>query len=642
MAPRLEKTISTHLRHLFGEDPVAVRSSAPGEDAAQTSFAGLHESYINVRGAQAILDHVLLVWASLWSDRALLYRQELGLDVEKSAMAVVVQEMVFGQRSGVAFSKNPLEDSQAVIESVYGLNQGLVDGTVEPDQWIVSRSDGRVISHKPVKRQKALAPVSEGAQLITLSAELRGKPPLNDSEVVQVFELALRAESLFKAPQDVEWTFANGELYALQSRPITTGTSEAERDERSWYLSLTRSHENLKALRQRIDNELIPGMLEEARRLAEKDLSSLSDEELAEEVELRERVYAEWKTVYWRECIPFAHGVRLFAQVYNEVIRPQDPYEFMDLLGGTSMFSLRRNELLEKLASMIRQDSQLFQILKAGTVKASNPAFQEGLEAFYREFGDSSWGESRFEREKILDLLLEMATREPAPIKSRLKGRKGLEENFLSKFGGEKKSVAADLLDLARASYQLRDDDNIYLGKVKAQSLAAVEEASHRIKERLGIGKDPLESEELIRALREPGYTPRKRPVSQGEKTESSPTLKARQLVGQPAGPGIAAGKARIVTEASDLFQFKDSEVLVCDAIDPNMTFVVPLASAIVERRGGMLIHGAIIAREYGLPCVTGVPDATFYIKTGDMVTVDGFLGIVIIGEPSFNQSETR
>jgi pyruvate,water dikinase len=79
------------------------------------------------------------------------------------------------------------------------------------------------------------------------------------------------------------------------------------------------------------------------------------------------------------------------------------------------------------------------------------------------------------------------------------------------------------------------------------------------------------------------------------------------------------------------LTNFKHGEILVCDAVDPNMTFVVPLAAAVVERRGGMLIHGAIIAREYGLPCVTGIPEATSLIHTGDRLTVDGYLGIVII-----------
>jgi pyruvate,water dikinase len=107
--------------------------------------------------------------------------------------------------------------------------------------------------------------------------------------------------------------------------------------------------------------------------------------------------------------------------------------------------------------------------------------------------------------------------------------------------------------------------------------------------------------------------------------------LQARQLVGQPAGPGLARGRARVVAAPQDLKGFQSGEILICDAVDPNMTFVVPLAAAVVERRGGMLIHGAIIAREYGLPCVTGVPEALQFIRSGDHVTVDGYLGIVII-----------
>jgi pyruvate,water dikinase len=91
-------------------------------------------------------------------------------------------------------------------------------------------------------------------------------------------------------------------------------------------------------------------------------------------------------------------------------------------------------------------------------------------------------------------------------------------------------------------------------------------------------------------------------------------------------------GKARVVRRHADLADFAQGEILVCDAVDPNMTFVVPLAAAVVERRGGMLIHGAIIAREYGLPCVTGIPDATSLVQSGDLLTVDGYLGIVTIG----------
>ncbi|MGD8988878.1 MAG: PEP/pyruvate-binding domain-containing protein, partial [Syntrophobacterales bacterium] len=142
----LRAALENSMPSMFPGKPVAVRSSAPGEDSSRTSFAGLHESYLNVQGLAAIFEHLRLVWASLWSDRALLYRQELGLDVEKSSMAAVVQELVVGDRSGVVFGKNPNDPYQAVIESVYGLNEGLVDGRIEPDRWLVDRKSGAIIS----------------------------------------------------------------------------------------------------------------------------------------------------------------------------------------------------------------------------------------------------------------------------------------------------------------------------------------------------------------------------------------------------------------------------------------------------------------------------------------------------------------
>jgi pyruvate,water dikinase len=161
--------------------------------------------------------------------------------------------------------------------------------------------------------------------------------------------------------------------------------------------------------------------------------------------------------------------------------------------------------------------------------------------------------------------------------------------------------------------------------------LAAIDEGEHRIKERTAVGTGRLSADELIRVLNDSRYVPEA--DTSAERVEGGYTLKARQIVGQPAGPGIARGKARVIKNPSDVFAFKAGEILVCDAVDPTMTFVVPLTAGIVERRGGMLIHGAIIAREYGLPCVTGVPNAPSLIRTGDLLTVDGYLGIVIIGE---------
>jgi pyruvate,water dikinase len=206
-----------------------------------------------------------------------------------------------------------------------------------------------------------------------------------------------------------------------------------------------------------------------------------------------------------------------------------------------------------------------------------------------------------------------------------------LEREWFSSFDADERGRAEELLDLGRASYRLRDDDNIYLGRFESNLTRAMEESRRRLGERCADEYSCSDAEEVIRALRFPAYSPKR--VEEKTISDNEAVLRARQLKGQPAGAGIARGTARVIENTSDLFNVKRGEILVCDSIDPNMTFVVPLVSGIVERRGGMLIHGAIIAREYGLPCVTGVPDATRFIRTGVTITVDGYYGLVIIHE---------
>jgi len=186
------------------------------------------------------------------------------------------------------------------------------------------------------------------------------------------------------------------------------------------------------------------------------------------------------------------------------------------------------------------------------------------------------------------------------------------------------------MLDLARASYRLRDDDNIHLGRIEAGWIAALQEGRRRLQTAPAdenLSPDRLRLRQTLHDMgrREQNPDPRRRVRPEAR------TLRARQIVGQPAGPGISKARARVLQAREDLARFKSGEILVCDAVDPNMTYVIPLAAGIVERRGGMLIHGAIIAREYGIPCVTGVVDAVNRIRTGDTVTVDGYLGIVTI-----------
>jgi phosphohistidine swiveling domain-containing protein len=629
----LDDPIRSALKTRLGDCAVVVRSSAPEEDSAKASFAGLHESYINLQGLDRIMEHIRLVWASLWSDAALLYRKELGLQVEKSSMAVLVQEIVVGERSGVIFGMNPNNFSQVVLEAVYGLNAGLVDGTVEPDRWLLDRKTGRLVDHIEPNRENRLVPADEGTRLESLPLHLRTKPPLDGDEPARLYRLVMKAESHFGSPQDVEWTFRDQGLHVLQSRPITTAENTATGDKRPWYLSLRRSLENLKCLRLNIESELIPGMIQEADLMSEKTLGDLTDIELAEEIDRRRNVYEHWVDVYWKDFIPFAHGMRLFGQVYNDTLKPDDPFEFMGLLGSSRLLSIERNRLLAEVARRIRRNPQLMHALKSGTAYPDQE-FEAMLDMAVEKLGiavarQEGTTVSDLNKKTIIPLLLQMAD-SPEPDADRTgKDLESLTGQFLSNFDGQRKELARDLLELGRASYKLRDNDNIYLGRIEMQMKAALTEAQRRISKRKGTPVTTLEPDDLLEILKNPGYVPHKIPAA--EKAAAPPAIKARQLVGQPAGPGIARGKARLILVKSDLFAFRRGEILVCDAIDPNMTFIVPLSAGVVERRGGMLIHGAIIAREYGLPCVTGVASVTSSIRTGQSITVDGYLGIVIM-----------
>ena len=630
----LAQEIRNGIGDRFRGRTLAVRSSAPEEDDAQSSFAGLHDSFINVAGAESILKHIRLVWASLWSDAALLYRQEIGLDVEKSSMAVVIQETVAGDRSGVVFTRNPNDESQGIIESVYGLNQGLVDGTVEPDRWILDRSRNTVVTHTPSERKCWMIPGPNGVRLAELPPEKSAHPPLSPQDVNFVFKTARQAEESFKMPQDVEWTYDGDSLVLLQSRPITTLRSDESKDERGWYLSLHRSFDNLQNLRRKIEDELIPGMIAVAESLGAIDPAGLPDQELADEIKKRWEINHKWVNIYWADFIPYAHGVRMFGQVYNDAVQPVDPYEFIDLLTNTDMASIERNNMLMDLAAIIRSDQQLAKKLKQGDDTNLDAKFRSKTDEFIEKFGDLSCAVTGGKNcvlgtGPLYRLLLEMADH-PAQTGGRDKKDKinRLYLNYSNSFDDDQKEWAEELLELARSSYQLRDDDNIYLGRIEAHLLAAVQEAKRRLEYPSGHQASDI----LKQALEDVDFGTESRksvPVA----TATGDKLQARQLLGQPAGPGIAKGKARVIRKHSDLADFKYGEVLVCDAVDPNITFVVPLAAAVVERRGGMLIHGAIIAREYGLPCITGIPDATTLIESGDEITVDGYLGIVTLGE---------
>jgi len=601
---------------------VAVRSTAPGEDSASQSFAGLHESRVMLQGAEAILEAIRIVWASLWSDGALLYRHELGLDPCKSGMAVIIQEMVVGDVSGILFTRAPQNSNVMMAEAVWGLNQALVDGSIEPDRWQFNRATGDVTDKHEVVHTVALRPTKQGTKLSPLGKAQRGQSPFDEVLCRELFQAGFQLEASLEQALDIEWTYSNKSLYILQARPITTSLQSEAGDERPWYLSLHRSLDNLEALRMELEEQVLPGMDHDAEKMVAVELSQLTNRKLAEEYLNRSRILDKWLSIYKEKCIPMAHGLRLFGEFYNDLLKPEDPHEFISLLHSDDLLAVQRNRQLHEMAELLRKDPRLLQQLKDGREIPDGSNLKVMLEAFNREYSGINWV-----LQEQLDLnswLVKLAEQEDDDHKKRV-NPVDKEQAFFDQVPEAESGMAGRILAVAKASYLLRDNDNLYLGKVRA----GVASAEQEVRKRIGSGA----SEGLDKIL--PETTGKKvfsRYESQRESVESPEHWQiARQLVGQPAGPGVNSGPARVLNNASVLTDFKAGEVLVCDAIEPNMTFLAPLAAAIIERRGGMLVHGAIIAREYGIPCVTGIPEATKVIKSGDQLTVDGYLGIVTI-----------
>jgi len=207
------------------DDPaVAVRSSAVDEDGSDNSFAGQHDTFLNVRGGDAVARAVVRCWASLDGEVAIDYRRQSGLTVDDARMAVVVQQMVPADISGVAFSVNPVAGKldEVVINSNWGLGESVVSGTVTPDTYTVEKSGGSIISAQIVNKAKMTVSRGAGAEEVDVPGIMRDQPSMSDAQVLEVTRLAESLEQRERHPVDVEWAFFKDTLYLLQCRPITT------------------------------------------------------------------------------------------------------------------------------------------------------------------------------------------------------------------------------------------------------------------------------------------------------------------------------------------------------------------------------------------------------------------------------------
>jgi phosphoenolpyruvate synthase/pyruvate phosphate dikinase len=219
----LAAAIASALVRLGEHAPYAVRSSATAEDLPTASFAGQQDTYLNIVGPPAILQHISRCWASLFTERAVTYRLRNGVDQRKVHMAVVVQQMVLPDAAGILFTADPVTSNRklASVEACFGLGEALVSGLVNADVYKVR--DGEVVAKKIAAKQSAIRALpAGGTQERAIDPQRQDQPALSDAQVVLLGQLGRRIEAHFGRPQDIEWCLADDEFRIVQSRPITT------------------------------------------------------------------------------------------------------------------------------------------------------------------------------------------------------------------------------------------------------------------------------------------------------------------------------------------------------------------------------------------------------------------------------------
>lgn len=218
----IEEQISQYVTSLGEKNAYAVRSSATAEDLPAASFAGLHDTYLNIIGIDAILKHISRCWASLFNDRAVIYRMRNGFDHSNVYLSVVIQRMVFPRAAGIMFTADPVTSNRKVlsIDAGFGLGEALVSGLVNPDIYKVR--EGIIVDKMISAKKHAIYAIEKGGtQQREIELQQQNKQTLTDEQILQLEGLGRKIEACFSSPQDIEWCLEEGTFYIVQSRPIT-------------------------------------------------------------------------------------------------------------------------------------------------------------------------------------------------------------------------------------------------------------------------------------------------------------------------------------------------------------------------------------------------------------------------------------
>jgi pyruvate,water dikinase len=746
--------ITGALAGLDGGDGYAVRSSSTAEDLSTASFAGQHESYLNVVGPVAGLERVRRCWASLFAEQAVAYRRRVGVDEREARMAVVVQRMVLPDAAGVLFTADPLTSDRtlASVEAGFGLGDGLVAGRVSAE--VSKVRDGEVVERE------------SGAE----RPERGERPVLSDEQVVRLARLGRRIEAHFGRPQDIEWCLADDGFQIVQSRPITTLFPVPAADDGENHVYISVGHQQMmtdamKPLGISVRQLTSPRPMSEAggrlfadatrllgsaatrekfvkgfersdpltgnalRRIVERGdfLPTFPDDAAAamplgggpSTIETDPAIVGELiadseaSIAALEERIATRSGAALvdfiladFEELRRVLFAPRSMQAIMAGMEATEWLNDELEAWLgEKNAADTLTQSvpgnvtaemglALLDVADAIRPHPEVVAFLEGVEDdgflgelprlaggaearaaiadFLARYGARCVGEIDIarprwrERPGTLVPAIVSNVRNFAPGAGGRRFRLGLEkarmkeaevlERLAALPGGEDKAAEAKrMIARARTFNGYREypkfgmvsrylvykqalwreagrlvhagllDDEEDVAFLTLQELGEV-----LCDERLDPGLIPRRKDEF-RAFQ--ALTPPRVMTSDGEVVTASyrhADLPAGALLGLPVSAGTVVGRARVVDDISEA-DLQPGDILVTTYTDPSWTPLFVTAAALVTEVGGLMTHGAVIAREYGLPAVVGVEGATKLIEDRRRIRVHGAGGYVVL-----------
>ena len=763
---------------------VAVRSSATAEDLAEASFAGQQDTFLNV-ASDELLDALKACWASLWSERAIAYRQTQGIGDEGLAMAVVVQEMCEADVSGVLFTVSPFRADVSIVESNWGLGESVVSGAITPDSFHISRETGEILEKNVATKREMVT----AAGVSEVSSAQRDVPSLTDAQLQELTQLGMQIETFYGKPMDIEWALADEQFVLLQARDITTPVTPTTSSERVHPTSGTDT-ESVEKIRQAEIQileacaeaygtvwchynlaEVLPAPLPMTWAIVKEFMSDAGglgkayrglgfhprkrgdSDGVLDLICGRVYVNLNREAELYFEGFPFAHDFNalkqnpqqaMYAQAQTDITRSNASFwlklplhiirmskaemrlrrcrsDFDRLLREevfpafqaeveaeqnlsyselsdaelVTKFQTWRTKTLDDFApkaltatllagfSLQRLEAALQKCLDETAAKVLASRLISGLSGnltvetnerlwrvangdltltdFIKNYGHRAvdefelaqprWREDTTYLEQVIASFQHEASEgDGQQFAGQVEQRESAEAELNTALGDKanlQKQIESEL-DFTRRYMPFRETAKFYLMLGYEQIRRALLELDNRYELEGGIFylvPDELESlidgddfsdiiatrrteRELMLQIEIPDVI-----FSDALEQIGAPVSidAAEKYTGVGVSAGVAIGKARVLLTPSDVNPSDRDYILVCPSTDPAWTPLFLHAAGLVMERGGILSHGAVVAREYGVPAVANIPHATQRIADGQELQVDGDKGIVSI-----------